>query len=295
MKWILCASAAIVALAGTSAWSADIGVKAPTPPAPPAPVASWTGCYIGANAGWIGSEDRYALAPSGNYLIPPGFFAPPSATGTGDFPANRAALTHSYSNDGGGALVGGQIGCNLQTGQFVFGFEADEQWTSMKNSFSASYAAFTNVGNPLFTNNAHTEQASSSLEGLATVRGRIGYAWDRWLVYATGGLAVGEIRSQTNVTFATTGNLFAVYDGATHIGSVITTRIGWAVGGGAEYAIASHWSVKAEFLYIDLGTYAYSSPLVTAGVGVVATGYTWSTTVRERDEVARVGLNYRFN
>lgn len=294
MNQALIGIAAAVVLIGTPAIAADMAVKAP----PPAPVAAydWSGCYIGANAGWIGSRDHYTLAPSGSYLNPTGALPPPNPTGTGDFAADVAALTNSYTTNEPGGLIGGQIGCNKQAGQFVFGGEIDGEWTSLKSSVNASYAAFTNTVATGFTDSAHTEQASSSLEDLFTFRGRAGYAWDRLLLYVTGGLAVGEIKSQTNVTFAATGSPLAVYDGATHIGSATTDRAGWVVGGGAEYAFAPHWSVKAEFLYIDLGTVSYNSPLVAAtAAGAVGAGYSWSTKIRERDDVARIGLNYKLN
>jgi len=292
MKKILLTGAALAALIGSPAFAADMALKARQ--VVPAPY-NWSGCYVGGNAGWIGSQDSYTLSPSGSYLNAPGGAAPPNAAGGGDFAADIAKLTNSYTANGSGGLIGGQIGCNAQTGQFVFGGEIDGQWTSLTSSISSAYAAFANAGNPLFTDTAHTEQASTKLEGLFTFRGRLGYAWDRLLVYATGGLALGEIRSATNVTFAT-GGATSVFSGATHIGSTTADRAGWVIGGGAEYAFMPRWSVKAEFLYIDFGTLTYSSPLVAAAApGALGAGYSWSTRIRNHDEVARVGLNYKFN
>jgi outer membrane immunogenic protein len=291
MKKMALGIAAFAALIGPPAVGADMPVKAPRA----APPYAWSGCYLGANAGWIGGDDRYALSPSGSYLNPVGALPPPNPAGTGDFAADITALTTSYSNQGSGGLVGGQFGCNLQTGQFVIGGEVDGQWSSLKTSINAAYPAVPNAGNALFTDPARTEQASSSLQGLFTLRGRMGQSWDRLLLYATGGLAFGEIKSQTNVTFATAGG-FPVFNGASHIGSATAGRTGWVVGGGAEYAFAPKWSMKAEFLFIDLGTFTYNSPLVAAATpGAVGAGYSWSTKIREHDEVARVGLNYRLN
>jgi outer membrane immunogenic protein len=291
MRTMALSIAALAMLVGTPALAADMALKAPS-----AAAYDWTGCYIGANAGWIGSRDHVTLAPSGTYLNPPGILAPPNFLGTGDFASNIAALSNSYTRDGSGVLIGEQTGCNKQAGQYVFGAEFDAQWTSLKSSVNTSYAAFTDSGNPIFTNSAHTEQASSRLEGLLTFRGRVGYAWDRLLLYVTGGLAVGEIKSQTNVTFAATGALNAVYDGAIHVGSTTTDRAGWVVGGGAEYAFAPHWSVKAELLYIDLGTVSLNAPLIAATTPfAVGAGYFWSTKIRERDDVARIGVNYKLN
>ena len=291
MRTMALGIAAVAMLAGTPALAADMALKAPS-----AAAYDWTGCYIGANVGWIGSRDHVTLAPSGTYLNPPGILAPPNFLGTGDFASNIAALSNSYTRDGSGALIGEQAGCNKQAGQYVFGAEFDAQWTSLKSSVNTSYAAFPDPGNPAFTNSPHTEQASSRLEGLLTFRGRVGYAWDRLLLYVTGGLAAGEIKSQTNVTFAATGALAAVYDGAIHVSSTTTDRAGWVVGGGAEYAFAPHWSVKAELLYIDFGTISSNSPLIAATAPfAVGAGYGWSTKIRERDDVARVGVNYKLN
>jgi outer membrane immunogenic protein len=262
-------------------------------PAPPAvaPAFSWSGCYAGVNGGWAQSRSRYDLAPGGNYLNPIGVAPPPNAAGSGDFAANIAALSHTSEPESSGGVAGGQVGCNWQTAHNVIGFEVDGQWTSLKNSADAAFAAFPDAGNPVFTNPAHTEHVSSKLPWLATFRARGGWAFDRLLVYATGGLAVGGIESETNVSFATFPTL-PVNNGATHIGSDRFTRVGWVLGFGAEYAFAPRWSVKAEYLYIDLGSHTYSSPLV-ASVSAAAPGYNWRTTVTERDQIARIGVNFK--
>jgi outer membrane immunogenic protein len=84
-----------------------------------------------------------------------------------------------------------------------------------------------------------------------------------------------------------------VYNGAVQIGSGSSWQVGWTAGVGGEYAFNSNWSLKAEYLYIDLGTFTYSSPLVAA-VPAFAPGYSWRTSVTERDHIVRVGLNYHF-
>jgi outer membrane immunogenic protein len=291
MRTMALSIAALAMLFGTPVLAADMALKAPS-----AAAYDWTGCYIGANAGWVGSRDHDSLAPSGSYLNPPGVDAPPNFFATGDFASNIAALTHSYTINGSGALIGEQIGCNKQTGQYVFGAEFDAQWTSLKSSVNTSYAASPDPGNPIFITNPHTEQASSRLEGLLTFRGRAGYAWDRLLLYVTGGLAVGEIKSQTTIAFAATGAPTALYDGAIHVDSTTADRAGWVVGGGAEYAFAPHWSVKAELLYIDFGTVSLNSPLIAATAPfALGKGYSWSTKIGERDDVARIGVNYKLN
>jgi len=287
-------AAAVVASAGLgigAALAADLPVKA----APiVAPVPTWTGCYVGGNAGWVGGDNKYSLAPSGNYLTPTGSLPPPNSGGTGDFAVDVAALSNSYGGHQSGGLVGAQIGCNQQTGLVVLGVEADWQWTSERNSVVAGYASFANLGNPVFTNAAHTENVSSSLNSFGTFRARGGYDFNHVFLYATGGIALGDVRSNTNVSFATTGSPSTVYNGAVHIGSDSVINVGWVIGAGAEYAFAPNWSVKAEYLYVDFGTRAYLSPLAAAAVPV-GSGYNWTTSIRERDNIVRVGLNYKFN
>lgn len=154
------------------------------------------------------------------------------------------------------------------------------------------FAAFPNVGNPGFTDAARTEHVSTKLDSLATFRGRAGFVWDRFYLYGTGGLAVGDVHSDTNVTFATFPVL-PVYNGAVHIGSASSWQVGWTVGAGGEYAFSPQWSVKAEYLFVDLGSFDYSSPLV-ASIATAAPGYAWRTSVHERDNIVRVGVNYKF-
>lgn len=275
--------------------AADLAVKAPPPVI--VPPYSWTGCYIGGNVGWIGGRDTsVALAPAGKYLTPPGANAPPNAQGTGDFLVDVAALTHAYSFGGSGFEGGGQVGCNQQWNQLVLGVEGDFNGTSLNNSQTTAFPAFANIGNPAFTNAAHTEQVTDRLDWYSTVRARAGLAYDQFLVYATGGVAFGNFQSNTAVQFATFP-VFPVYNGAQHFGSASTTRTGAVVGAGLEYAF-QNWSVKVEYLFIDFGSSLnYFSPLVASGVTPAPVGgYGWSTQMgRSIENVVHVGLNYHFN
>ena len=153
--------------------------------------------------------------------------------------------------DVSGGLIGGTAGFNWQTGQWVFGVEGDVDWTNIKGN--------TVVGCPL--------RCQTSNTWLATVRGRVGYAFDRFMPYVTGGVAFGDIRA------ATPG-----FPGLTN------TNAGWTVGGGLEFAIYYNLTAKAEYLYVDLGN-------VNCGLscGVVA-----PNNVSFRSNIFRAGLNYRF-
>jgi outer membrane immunogenic protein len=154
--------------------------------------------------------------------------------------------------DVSGGLAGGTIGYNWQTNQVVFGLEGDLDWSGIRGSANSPVCA---VGNCNTRNNY-----------LATVRGRIGYAFDRIMPYLTGGLAVGDIEAASNGVSST------------------ETKAGWTLGGGIEFAVNGPWTAKVEYLYTDLGTASCS-----AGVcGAAATDVDFTA------NVVRGGLNYRF-
>jgi outer membrane immunogenic protein len=293
MNRLLLASVCFTACAGTGlADAADFPVKTP----PVVPAWSWTGCYGGINAGWAGIRNSAALSPGGLYRAAPGGFAPPNLAGTGDIPADILALSNSYATTNSGGEAGVQLGCNYQWGAVVLGAEGDWQWTSAKTSVDSSFAAFPNVGMPLFTNAAHTEHVDVAQKWFATARARAGFTpWDRVLVYATGGIAWADFDSNTAVAFATAANpATAAFNGAVHVGSGSSTQVGGVVGGGIEWAIANNWSVKGEYLYLRFNGFSYASPLV-ASVNPAAPGYSWNTTVTPHEQIVRIGVNYKFD
>jgi outer membrane immunogenic protein len=301
MRRIFLTSAALFACAALdSAGAADLPPAAPpsvkAPVVAPVPAWSWTGCYVGINGGGARGQNRADLSPAGLYLSPVGATPPPNATGTGDFASDIAALSNSYSMASNGWEAGGQVGCNAQWGMAVLGLEGDWQWTNTATSADASYAAFPNVGNPLFTDAAHTEHVDVTQRWFATARVRAGFTpWERVLIYGTAGVAWANFTSNTAVTFATAANPFtAAFSGATHVGSVSTNQLGWVVGGGIEWALTNNWSVKAEYLYLRFDGFAYASPLVAASAPF-APGYAWNTSITPHEQVARIGVNYKFD
>ena len=110
-----------------------------------------------------------------------------------------------------------------------------------------------------------------------TVRGRLGYASGSWLAYVTGGYAYARLETTAS---ATAGAL-------TESISSDDTRSGWTVGGGFEWGFAPNWSVKAEYLYYDLGdtTVTATSALAPGAI---------TTSFDNEGHIARIGLNYRF-
>jgi outer membrane immunogenic protein len=147
------------------------------------------------------------------------------------------------SNDSSGGFVGGTLGYNWQTGSTVFGLETDIAWSGIEGTSTLGALPIT-TGSDWF----------------GTVRGRIGYAWDRALLFASGGLAYGNVHANTPL---------ASFD---------TTNAGWALGGGVEFALQGPWTAKVEYLHIDLGD-----------VGTVL-----GQNVSYDADLVRAGLNYRF-
>jgi outer membrane immunogenic protein len=295
MKRLVLTSAALIACAAAgSAGAADLPMKAVAPQ----PVWSWSGCYVGVNAGGTRAHNTADLSPGGAYLNPIGALAPPNPQGTGDLAADIAALSHSYDMTNSGWEAGGQIGCNAQWGMAVLGVEGDWQWTRTSTAAEAAFAAFANAGNAVFTDPAHSEHVDVTQRWFATARARAGFTpTERLLIYGTAGIAWANFQSNTAVTFATLppGFFFLQpFSGATHIGSASTNQMGWVVGGGLEWALTNNWSVKAEYLYLRFESFSYASPL-TAAAAPFAPGYAWNTTITPREQVLRLGVNYKFN
>jgi outer membrane immunogenic protein len=232
----------------------------------PAPaVFNWGGCYVGVAGG--GAFGRSHHDTNGTVLAQQADFAAPVAI-TGDF-------------DVSGGIFGGTTGCNLlQSGNWVFGVESDYSWTSKKGSTLdlASFTAATGI----------SENSETRERWLSTNRVRVGYAWNNWLVYATAGAAVGDVRIQAcDVTVSAVGCLAESH-----------TRAGWTVGGGVEWAFAANWSAKLEYLFTDFGRADYFNPPPFAfqqpatNVGGIANR---NGGVFLNDNIVRLGVNWRFN
>ncbi len=251
-RWIL-SGVALVALAG-AATAADLPAKVQAPPPPP--VWNWSGCYMGVNAGYGWGRNHIKDASE------------TSAGGT------VFAFT-DFDFNSKGALAGGQFGCNWQVSAVVFGIETDIQWADVKGSVRFPNAIF-NFPSAIFDT-----EVTSELRYFGTVRGRIGYSFAPWaLLYATGGFAYGEVQSSLSFPFAAgivapIPNTFIDYSRRTHYG--------YAVGGGWEALLTPRLSVKAEYLYVDLG--AGTHQFVIAG-----DSYSWSE--RLRMHTFKLGLNF---
>jgi len=158
--------------------------------------------------------------------------------------------TTAFNVDGG--LVGGTLGYNYQINRLVLGLEGDIDWADING----------NTSNGICTGIT----CSTKNDWLATVRGRVGYAFDRFMPYVTGGAAFGDVKTSM------TG-----FSGQTN------TQTGWTAGGGLEFAINGPWTAKVEYLYVDLG--GDTCPAANCGL---------STNTNFHTNIVRAGLNYRF-
>jgi outer membrane immunogenic protein len=223
----------------TAASAADLPME-PTPAELPvvSQPFSWTGFYAGLNAGggWNNTDAKVKLTDPGG-----AFFGPCLAAGT--------CPTGTLSYDVDGFVAGGQVGGDWQTGMFVFGIVGDLDFSDMSGKRSESDAAGTFVAS-----------GKSDYDWFGTVRARIGAAFDRVLVYGTGGAAFASVKDTGLWGFVPN----------TYSASHSDTLVGWTAGGGVEFAVTDHIAVGGEALYFDLGDNSFNmtpAPGFTPPVG----------------------------
>jgi outer membrane immunogenic protein len=181
-----------------------------------------------------------------------GFYAGISA-GYGFGSADWSAVPTASSSPNG-FLVGGTLGYNYQVGSIVYGLEGDWSWSNVSGDATCA-AGIT---------------CTTSSDWLATFRVRLGYAFDRWLPYVTGGGAYGNVKATVSVpAFGLSA-------------SSSSSQFGWTIGAGLEYAILGNWSAKIEYLYVDLGAFDTGPAPIVNDVSFT-------------ENIVRAGLNYKFS
>jgi outer membrane immunogenic protein len=232
MKTAIYASIASV-LIGTSAFAADMAVKAP-PPAPALPPISWSGLYGGINVGGTWSDEPINVSTTNLFFCPTNFCGGGQATAA----AFAQGTNGTFSGASAGFVGGGQFGYNWQLNSWVAGFEADIQGTGVKatGESNATVVSAASPSNFVTTN----VSVAKEIDYLGTVRGRLGWlASPTMLVYGTGGLAYGGLKASTNVSATLTGfacppaQLSVLCNPSTSAG-LSETRTGWTAGGGFE-------------------------------------------------------------
>jgi outer membrane immunogenic protein len=245
----------LLAAAGFSlsqaASAADLGTAPMYRKAAPVEVFTWTGSYIGGYVGGaFAAKDTVTGVPVDGAGTP--FFGGPAAS-------------YKY----GSSVIGGFTdGYNWQIApNWVIGYESETGYINLNGSTTYAGRA--------------TSVATTSVNSAYSVwSGRVGYAWDRSLIYAKGGLALARVETgATDPTVATnldtTGHKF---------------RFGYAVGAGWEYAFTNKWSVKAEYLYLG-----FDKDMTTTGLGVPGPVQVFTTTSLPGIHTAKVGVNYRWD
>ena len=282
MKKLATCVITVATLIGTSAFAADMAVKAPPTP-PPEPVFNWTGFYVGGNLGasFGRAKTDFNVAP---------------------VTVNTSVATFTTPGFGGadtvypsGFMGGGQIGYNWQFSPIlVAGLEADFQGADEKESATLTNPFFfihllptTMAGPPniVGVTGASVTDYHAEISWFGTVRGRIGYVWGNGAVmsYVTGGLAYGEVKLDGTSAFSGSAGSVPFSIAQTFGHSEVNT--GWTVGSGTEgRLLIPGWTYKIEALYMDLGTLDAS-----VGAGQI-TAHTHFT-----DSILRVGLNYQFH
>ena len=289
VRTLLLATVGVAALIG-SAFAADMAVRAPAPlPPPPAPLYNWTGFYAGLNAGFHWGRNCVNTVTT-NVFSFSGFEVVGSAI--------ASQGTGSTCPDDNGFIGGGQVGYNWQFTNWVIGLETDIQGASNNNNQDT----ITNVGTFQFlglpVSSTGTITSEKDLRWLGTVRGRLGFlAAPSFLVYGTGGLAYGKVDATTTVSEGLGFGGAVPPFGAS--GSFSDTRTGWTAGGGVEWMFAPNWSVKAEYLYYDLGQVTWSSAnlnqfIVVIPVAARTTVSASQSTTRFNGDIIRAGINWHF-
>ncbi|GJE17381.1 outer membrane protein [Methylobacterium marchantiae] len=282
MYKILLGFGTVFGLMTGAASAADLPRRSAPPPVfVPVQPFTWTGFYAGIQAGYAFSDQQTIRTTEVN--------------GSGvDLFISRIG-TGSLSSRQQGFAVGGQAGYNYQLtpgSGLVFGVETDIAYTDLDKTRRVSGPLFGGAGGSLITNTTR-----QSLDFLGTVRGRLGYAFDRVLVYGTGGFAYGNVRTESSTTF----QVAAIPTLDLYAGGIDRLETGFAYGGGIEYALptesflnvfrSSAVTLKVEYLHYDLNKRNVS--LVNANAFPRPTVDAVSR-FRSEGSVVRVGLNYKF-
>lgn len=254
---------AITSFAGPESLPSGKEMKQVVPLAPACDF-SWTGFYVGVNVGygWGNADTRFDPEP--------------------DAATFEFLLPQKHDAEPDGVIGGGQVGFNYQWRWLVFGAEADFQGSDMEGRKTVSpvteFSTFV-PDSSLFTR--------EETDWFGTLRARIGFRpFCRLLVYGTGGLAYGNVHYEADAFFS---NRFGVF---THPVSFDETNVGWTAGGGLEYALTHHWTIKFEYLYYDLGDQSATGIEFVNGAASppFAVHYNWESTAN----TVRGGLNFKF-
>jgi len=255
-KQFIIALVGVIALAG-SAFAADLA-----PPPPPVPVFTWSGVYLGGQIGYAWGKDNVSWS--------------------GTDASTLDVVGGSFGDGPQGVIGGAHLGYNIQPNPwFVAGIEASVDGTSLRKTVVVPLA---DIAGGTF--GSMTASSNAGVQG--SVRGRLGIAFDRALLYGTDGVAITSF----NTSYFDTTGFFTGVPGTN--ATISNTRAGFTFGGGIEYAVTDYWSVRAEYRYSNFGhtsDYPFANPnafVLPAGGYVVAQHYL-------NESQVQVGFSYRFD
>lgn len=236
MKKLILSTVALAALCA-SASAADLPRRAVAPVAPivAVPVFTWTGFYVGVQAGYAFGQDKTTLF-------------------VGGVPLNLGAIGVDTSYDTDGFVGGVHAGYNVQFGAFVAGVEGDLEYANVKGSRTLADALLAP---------GYSATASTEIGFQGSLRARLGFALDRAMIYATGGLAFANVEHNYGVTLPA-GNVFGVPAGS-YSERADETRWGYTLGAGVEYAFTSNLTARIEYRYTNLDSYNNVSTFLSPG------------------------------
>jgi outer membrane immunogenic protein len=212
------------------AQAADVPVLPPVVVEPEPDMFDWSGFYIGAHGGGAWSNSTVTLTdPAGVVIVTP------DGDAINDF-------------DQAGGVIGAQAGVLMQTGQFVLGVEGDVQWAGLGADFEP------------FTSGFPVDDFQVSIDGMASIRGKLGFAVDKVLIYATAGLAVGSVSTQ-----------YRTPAGGVDAFNYSELQVGYTVGAGAAFAVTDNISLFGEYRFTDLGESSGDALIGPAGTSTTRT------------------------
>jgi outer membrane immunogenic protein len=286
-RFLRSASALPVVFAGP-AIAADMALKAPPPPPPP--VFSWTGFYVGLNAGgtWARSDANTSVNCNVPFVGPPFPYICDSTDGAANGAAVSAAGSGTMTASG---FTGGiQAGYNWQGPNLIYGLETDFDSFHLRGSRQATGTYPVNFGFG-FAGKSFAINSSFNTDWLYTLRGRIGVpVSSNLMAYATGGLALTRLGVSNSFSDNVIGSGLTSNAAGSANGS--ETRAGWVVGGGLEYALVNNWSIKAEYLFMEFGKVTATGTIFNPSIAGYAQGISTSSGLTA--QVARVGINYKY-
>ncbi len=250
----------------------------------------WDGVYAGLNVGYAWNTAAAISMAGAPVAVGPGVNRSGNFVGT-----SALAATGQVVPAANGYVGGAQVGYNALMGRLALGAEADFDGAGVRGRASTTGAATatTTAGgsDPVLS----AAEAEKGVDWLATLRARAGYlATPGLLAYGTAGLAIGGVNAQTILNQQWAGTVGSTFITSGAVGDYAGTRVGWTAGAGLEWMLTSDFSLKAEYLYYDLGSAQYLTSALASGFPpgnlMVTTSHT-----HYNGQVARVGLNYHFN